>query len=259
MIATDVLGRREILSALPDLDGATVLVTGSGGFIGSRIMDLLADMGAIALGCEPPHADVLDPDTLPDADYCLHLAAHKYATTAEDSPATVADLNIRGTANVIARYGSNVVLASTCKAADPMTVYGASKMIAERAALNAGARVVRFVNVFGSSGSVLSLWGDVPDDEPVPIATACERMWMSEAEAVRLMVAALGWPSGRYALDVPAAVPMDDFARRVLDPDRVCASIPPRRGDRIRERLVAEYEHAQSFVSGVVRIVHPFD
>lgn len=254
------LDRPELLLPVPALEGVRVAVTGAGGFLGSRIMDLLAAHGADPVGCEPPDRCVLDPALLPDADWCLHLAAHKYATTAEDMPAEVADLNIRGTANVVERYGSRVVLASTCKAADAMTVYGASKLIAERVVLNAGGRVVRFVNVLGSTGSVLELWADTPDDEPILIAE-CERMWMTPAEAVRLMIAATAWPSGRYAIEVPAAESVGALARRVLDRDRVCMTIPPRRGDRVRERLVAESEIAVPIpeAMGVMRILHPAD
>jgi FlaA1/EpsC-like NDP-sugar epimerase len=234
-----------------------VLVTGSGGFIGQRVGALLEEHGATVLGCEPPNGDVLYAASLPDADYCIHLAAHKYATTAEDTPATVADLNIRGTANVIDRYGPNVVLASTCKAADPMTVYGASKLIAERIVLNAGAKVVRFVNVCGSVGSVAEIWADTPADEPLKV-TSCYRMWMTEAEAVRLLIAALDWPTGRYALDVPDPEAVWETMKR-LHPNRTYDFMPPRRGDRVRERLVAEYETTVPHVSGVVAIKHPAD
>jgi FlaA1/EpsC-like NDP-sugar epimerase len=259
LIAVDALGRQETHLPLPALKGLTVAVSGSGGYIGSRVMGLLAECGAIPVQCDLPYENVLKKLSLPDADWCLHLAAHKYATTAEDSPALVADVNVRGTANVIERYGSNVVLASTCKAADPMTVYGASKLIAERVALNAGARVVRFVNVLGSTGSVLDLWADVPEYAPVPVAVWCERMWMTEDEAMRLMVAAMGWPSGRYCPDVPEPERMEQFARRALGPDRTLTPIRPRRGDRERERLIAEYETAAPYVPGVLRINHPAD
>ena len=81
------LARPEILLPVPALDGARVAVTGAGGFLGSRIMDLLAENGAEPVGCEPPGRCVRDPALLPEADWCLHLAAHKYATTAEDMPA----------------------------------------------------------------------------------------------------------------------------------------------------------------------------
>lgn len=255
-----VLGRSERLTETPRLKHCAVTITGANGFIGARVSDLVRQRAiddVAVFDCDLPHIDVLNPATLPDADWCLHLAAHKYATTAEVMPAEVADLNIRGTQNVVDKYGANVVLASTCKAADPMTAYGASKLIAERIVLNAGGRVVRFVNVLGSSGSVVPMWAATPGDEPLSV-TACERMWMSPAEASHLLVAAMGWPTGRYALDVPAATPVADMAAR-LHPGRGQELVPVRRGDRVTERLVAEYEHAEPFCEGVVRIVHPFD
>jgi UDP-N-acetylglucosamine 4,6-dehydratase len=257
LIASSPLGRDEISLPLPDLAGALVAVTGGDGFIGRRITDLLWDLGAHPFICELPHRDVLKPETLPTADWCLHLAAHKYATSAEDTPAEVAELNVRGTANVIERYGSNVVLASTCKAADPMTVYGASKLIAERVALNADARVVRFVNVFGSTGSVVPMWEATPADQPLTVMPAT-RMWMTPGEAASLMVAATGWGSGRYALDVPAPESVSKMARR-LHPGREVKLTQLRRGDRAHERLVGEYEWALPHGEGVVQIIHPFD
>lgn len=251
------LCRDEIDLPLPEFAGSTVLVTGSGGFIGQRVCNLLRGIGADVLECEPPSADVLDPSTLPDADWCIHLAAHKYATTAEDNPAEVADLNVRGTQNVIEKYSPHVVLASTCKAADPCTVYGASKLIAERIAMNAGARVVRFVNVLGSSGSVAQLWGDVPEGQRLPV-TPCYRMWMSDREAAALVVAAMDWPTGRYALDVPDPEAVVFMAKR-LHPGRAVQYVRERRGDRIRERLVAEPEYTTPFAHGINQIHHPFD
>ena len=158
---------------------------------------------------------------------------------------------------MIERYGSNVVLASTCKAADPMTVYGASKLIAERVALNAGARVVRFVNVLGSTGSVAEMWAETPLEVPLTVMP-CDRMWMSAQEAVSLLVAVMGYPSGRYGPDVPEALPVARMARR-LYPNREHRWEPVRRGDRVRERLIAESEVAEPWAPGVVRISHPAD
>lgn len=257
VISSDALGRPEFVLPLPDLAGVSVVVTGAGGFIGERVSTLLGKLGADVLACEPPNGSVLEPASLPDADWCLHLAGHKYATSAEDDPADITELNVRGTANVAARYGNRLVLASTCKAADPMTAYGASKLIAERVALNAGGRVVRFVNVLGSVGSVAQMWADTPDDEPLTVMD-CQRMWMSPAEAVRLMVAAMGWPSGRYALDVPEPEAVHEMASRLF-PNRELVWAPVRRGDRVRERLVAEAERREPWIPGAVRIIHPFD
>jgi FlaA1/EpsC-like NDP-sugar epimerase len=58
------------------------------------------------------------------------------------------------------------------------------------------------VNVLGSSGSVLSLWDALPDTAPLPV-TDNLRMWMTSREAAHLLVAALAFPSGRYARGRP--------------------------------------------------------
>jgi FlaA1/EpsC-like NDP-sugar epimerase len=257
---TDLLGRPERPAALPRLDGLPVVVTGGHGYLGRRVVDLLGRAGAAPLVFDAPH-DVLDRDHLAllaaDGAWCVHLAAHKHAPAGEELPATVADLNVRGTRNVADAFQDRVVLASTCKAADPMTVYGASKLIAERIVLNAGGRVVRLVNVLGSSGSVLALWDALPEHEPLPV-TDNLRMWMTAREATHLLVAALGYVRGRYAPAVPPPEPVALLAERAF-PGRRIDWVPNRRGDRDRERLVGEYEVAFAFAPGVVRIVHPAD
>lgn len=237
-----------------------VMVTGSDGFLGGLCLKRLHESSVPTTRFDLPR-DVLDRDEVREAASvstdCLHLAAHKHAPYGEESPAEVAELNILGTRNVVEQFGPNVVLASTCKAADPMTAYGASKLIAERIVLNAGGRVVRLVNVWDSSGSVARTWREVPAEEPLPVSVECQRMWITAATAVMLLISALDWPSGRYA-PMSKPVPMMDTANTVY-PDRPISVIPPRRGDRPLERVVAEYEWAEKFADGVMRIRHPAD
>src|ERR1051326_1453551 len=67
-----------------------------------------------------------------------HLAGAKHAPEGELDPWMVAETNIVGTRNILeaaGHVGGRVVTASTCKACDPETVYGASKLIAERMTL----------------------------------------------------------------------------------------------------------------------------
>jgi UDP-N-acetylglucosamine 4,6-dehydratase len=237
-----------------------VLVTGGAGFLGRRCLKLLRDAGAASTSFDRP-ASILDHATVATVagghDWCLHLAADKHAPHGENHPAEVAETNILGTRNIVALFGQNVVLASTCKAADPMTCYGASKLIAERIVLNAGGRVVRLVNVWGSTGSVAETWERIPADQPIPV-TDCARLWMRPDEAAGLLVDALTWPSGRYAPNRGSASWMNDTAA-VTHPRRERVTIPPRRGDRPVERLIAEYETARPWRDGVIRIEHPAD
>jgi FlaA1/EpsC-like NDP-sugar epimerase len=258
--AVDLLGRDERLAPLPVVADRRIVVTGGDGYLGRRIVALLNALGARPVVFDAP-ADVLNREqlaTIADpATWCLHLAAHKHAPAGEDLPGIVADLNVRGTQYVVDAFGDRVVVASTCKAADPMTVYGASKLIAERIALNAGGRVVRLVNVLGSSGSVLSLWSLYPAARPLPV-TDNLRMWMTAREAAHLLVATLDFPTGRYVPAVDPPEPVALLAERAY-PGRAIEWVPQRRGDRERERLIAEYEVAFPFGPGVVRVVHPAD
>ncbi len=241
-----------------------VLITGSDGFIGGLCRSRLQEAGVKSEGYDLPH-DVTDLSELTafttgwrQGTSCLHLAAHKHAPYGEECPAEVAQTNIVGTHNVVKLFGPDVVLASTCKAADPMTAYGASKLIAERIVLNAGGKVVRLVNVWGSSGSVADTWDQIPENDPLPVASDCRRMWMSHGDAVQLLTAALTWPSGRYAPTPGDPVSMVDHTARVY-PYRAMTLISPRRGDRPTERLVAEYEWSEPWSEGVQRIFHPAD
>lgn len=231
-----------------------ILVTGSEGFIGRRVCELLGREGHSVTTCDVAD-DILSLTWMKAMgretfDRCIHLAAHKYATTAEDLPEQVADLNIRGTANVVRASGCPVILASTCKAADPCTVYGASKLIAERIVLNAGGTVVRLVNVVGSTGSVVDLWDHM--EGPLPV-TDCKRMWIGGDLAASLFVRALDLEPGRYApwVDPPTSVA---GLAEIYFPGREYVPVPLRRGDRPVERLVGEYETASTMRDGFVRI-----
>ena len=229
-----------------------ILVTGSDGFIGRRVCELL--VGHELVTCDVSDnilsAEWVERTGREKFDGCIHLAANKYATVAEDYPEDVADLNIRGTANVVRAAGCPVVLASTCKAADACTVYGASKLIAERIVLNAGGTVVRLVNVVGSTGSVLDIWDQI--DGPLPV-TDCERMWIGVDRAATMFVQALAFEPGRYGPTVKPPSPVANLAR-LYYPDRELDPIPLRRGDRPVERLVGEYETAKAWGARFVRI-----
>ena len=105
------------------------------------------------LGC------VCDLERLKEAcegvDVIIHTAAMKRMDTTSHNTYTVADVNIRGTRNVmIAGRGKKIIVVSTDKAFQPSCIYGASKMIAESIAIAGGAIVWRFGNFIGSRGSV---------------------------------------------------------------------------------------------------------
>src|SRR5882762_9529995 len=119
--------------------------------------------------------DVRDSERLVQAmngvDYVIHAAALKQVPAAEYNPMECIKTNIHGAQNVIQAALANnvekVIALSTDKAANPINLYGATKLASDKlfvAANNmAGGRratfsVVRYGNVVGSRGSVVPLF-----------------------------------------------------------------------------------------------------
>ena len=241
------------------------LVTGAEGSVGTALVPTLREQGWTVIATDIDTMNVTKPAVVRRAiaesrpDVIFHLAAYKHAPAAETMPAGVAIVNVLGTENVTSigsRYGAKIVLASTCKAADPETVYGASKLIAERIVLNAGGVVVRYFNARDTGGNVFRLWEQVSPDEPIEW-TDCWRYFISLEQAVTLTIRAASFPSGRYSLDPGPARHMKTEARD-LYPERVLRKIPRRRGDRYREPLMAQSERCEPR-DGYLTIYSPHD
>ena len=116
--------------------------------------------------------DVRDRDRLMqamnDVDYIIHAAALKQVPAAEYNPMECIKTNIHGAENVIqaalAKDIEKVIALSTDKAANPISLYGATKLASDKLFVAAnniagGSRtrfsVVRYGNVVGSRGSVV--------------------------------------------------------------------------------------------------------
>jgi FlaA1/EpsC-like NDP-sugar epimerase len=232
-----------------------VLVTGAAGSIGETVVPLLrerpmTEVFATDLDGSDRHLDVTDGAavkqlvTMVRPTHILHLAGAKHAPEGELDPGLTFRVNTVGTENILAHRGrAKVVLASTCKACDPETVYGASKLIAERMVLNSGGVVLRFFNVRETSGNVFRLWEQIPTWKPIPY-TDCWRYFISKQDAVNLTVAGLKFPSGRYTVDPGAAQHMRDVAD-ILYPGRIFVRVPARRGDRQTEPFKAAAESSE--------------
>jgi FlaA1/EpsC-like NDP-sugar epimerase len=136
--------------------------------------------------------------------------------------------------------GTKVVFSSTCKACDPETAYGATKLIAERLVLNAGGVVVRYYNIPESDGNVFRLWESLPASEPIPY-TDCWRYFNAMEDVLDLTLAAADLAPGRYTVN-PGLPRHMSIVARDLYPDRELVEIPRRRGDRYREPLKAQCE-----------------
>lgn len=241
-------------SPLRSLSNERILITGAAGFIGTELTGVLRSAGVHVKPTDidtthcPWGTEYLDVNDFTNAlevvgmwepTIIIHLAASKDAPVGEQNPWDVATTNVSGTKNVV-NLGRKVVLASTCKAIQPETVYGASKLIGERMVLNAGGSVARFVNVPQCGPNVIDIWKAIPADEPLPV-TPCTRYWMTLQEAVALLLWTCMLPQGRYKVDVGDPMKVTTFASRLF-PDRAQVHLSPRRGDRLEEPLKGEHE-----------------
>lgn len=259
-----ILGRPERSFALDQplaaLRAERVAVTGAGGGLGNALVQTLAAAGLEVCATDVETLDVTaaaDVERLRHATLVFHLAAEKDACDGEALPELALSTNAVGTANVVA-LGVRTVFASTCKAASPETVYGASKLIGERLTLNAGGSVARLFNVYDSPRNVFATWAALPLDEPIPV-TDCTRYFISSREAVALLLWSAVLPSGRYAVRDVVPRTMRDVAA-TLYPGRPIRTIPRRRGDRAREPFCAPYESVGAELApGMVRIESAHD
>ncbi|MDD3465851.1 MAG: UDP-N-acetylglucosamine 4,6-dehydratase (inverting) [Campylobacterales bacterium] len=152
--------------------------------------------------------DVRDGDRLMKAmdgvDFVVHAAALKHVPIAEYNPMECIKTNINGAQNVIDAALANgiekVVALSTDKAANPINLYGATKLASDKLFVAAnnikGSKkttfsVVRYGNVVGSRGSVVPFFKKLVNDgvKEIPITDArMTRFWITLEEGVEFVI-----------------------------------------------------------------------
>jgi UDP-N-acetylglucosamine 4,6-dehydratase len=148
--------------------------------------------------------DVRDRDRLIQAmngvDYVIHAAALKQVPAAEYNPMECIKTNIHGAENVIhaalATNVSRVIALSTDKAANPINLYGATKLVSDKLFVAANNvvgsggtafSVVRYGNVVGSRGSVVPFFVKLITEKAKELPVTHEdmtRFWISLQEGV---------------------------------------------------------------------------
>jgi len=287
----DLLGRDQVqLDPEPVRDlinGRRVLVTGAGGSIGSVICKQVAALGPerlVMLDHDETHlhdaaeglqgrfetvlADVRDPIVIERIfsrarpHIVFHAAAHKHVPILERYACEAVRTNVLGTLNVVEAARrvevTHMVAISTDKAADPSSVMGASKWLAEQVVLNrapVGKRycAVRFGNVMGSRGSVIPTFQrQIAAGGPVTVTDPRMTRWfMSTDEAVRLVLQAAAMPDGHevLALQMGEQVNVYELAERMVrlvgrrpGVDIEIAITGMRPGEKLSEELVGPGE-----------------
>lgn len=193
-----------------------------------------------------------------DVDVVIHAAALKQIPAMEYNPTEAIKTNVDGTVNVIeACLSDNVkkaVFVSTDKAVNPINLYGASKMCAEKLWLAANSfnkthfTVVRYGNVINSRGSVIESFLKLKEKgiKEFPITDKrMTRFWITLEEAVDLITIALegGEISNVYIPKVPSMTIVD--VAKAIEPDCTFREIGIRPGEKLNESLTEDY-HSDS-------------
>src|SRR5579863_10063570 len=214
-----------------DLRGKNILITGGTGSFGRKCADILRrDYNPQRLlifsrdelkqhemrtgGFDQPCfryfiGDVRDVDRLRRAmvgvDVVIHAAALKQVPACESNPIEAIQTNVNGGKNVIEAALDNrvqrVLAMSTDKAVNPVNLYGATKLVAEKLFTQANAysgtgpthfSCVRYGNVLGSRGSVIPLFQKQLKTGVLTVTDErMTRFWLSLDEGVSFVVRAI--------------------------------------------------------------------
>lgn len=203
--------------------------------------------------------DIRDRDRLKMAfrgvDYVVHAAALKIVPTAEYNPFEAVKTNILGAENIIHEAIANnvekVIALSTDKAANPINLYGATKLCAEKLFIAAnnyspeGTRfsVVRYGNVFGSRGSVVPFFKSCRAGGVVPITDPrMTRFWITLPQGVEFVLQSLAeMKGGEIFIPKLPSIRIVDLAE-ALCPGAKREIVGMRPGEKIHETLVSEDE-----------------
>lgn len=204
--------------------------------------------------------DVRDRDRLERAmhgiDLVVHAAALKHVPVCEFNPAEAIKTNIEGSQNVVdAAIDAGVrrtIALSTDKAVNPVNLYGATKLCAEKIFVHgnvyAGARDIRFScvrygNVMGSRGSVIPLFRRQARSGSLTITDRrMTRFWLSLEQAVDLVLHSVGEMQGGeiFVPKIPS-MRIVDLARAIA-PTAKIAEVGRRPGEKLHEVLLTAEE-----------------
>lgn len=280
----DLLGRAQVSTDIEEIravvGGATVLITGAGGSIGSEIAKQVAELGPGRLvlldhdethlhdvnttlggGAELDLTDIRDRVRVGALISALqpgvvfHAAAHKHVPLLEAQPGEAVRTNVLGTCNIVAAAAAagvdRLVFISSDKAVRPSNMLGYSKWLGEQLVLllaPPGSRwcSVRFGNVLGSRGSVIPTFArQIAEGGPVTVTDPrMTRFFMSVREAVQLVLQASTLSEGGeiFMLDMGEPVNILELAERMvrLSGHQVGTEIPIRFSGRRPGEKLAE-------------------
>ncbi len=187
-----------------------------------------------------------------DVDVVIHAAALKHVPVAEYNPFEAVKTNVIGAENIINaaidHSVKKVIALSSDKAVNPVNMYGATKLCADKmfVASNAysGSRntrfsVVRYGNVLGSRGSVIPVFRELMKQGVIPITdNRMTRFWITLEQGVDLVLSALeNMVGGEIFVPKIPSMKVTDLAD-VIAPDCKKTEVGIRPGEKLHEVLI---------------------
>jgi UDP-N-acetylglucosamine 4,6-dehydratase len=262
------------------LNSKTILITGGTGSFGKKCTEILLkkyqperliifsrdelkqfEMSQIFSVREYPCiryfiGDVRDKERLNRAfhgvDYVIHAAALKQVPAAEYNPFEAVKTNIIGAQNIINmaidQGVKKVIALSTDKAANPINLYGATKLCSDKLFIAGNSyvgqdhsifSVVRYGNVVGSRGSVIPFFLKQKETGVLSITDSrMTRFWITLDQGVNFVLDCLGRMVGGelFVPKIPSMNIMD--LAKVIAPDCKTKIVGIRPGEKLHEVMV---------------------
>ena len=203
-------------------------------------------------------------------DYIVHAAAIKIVPSAEYNPFEAVKTNIFGAQNIINAAidcgVEKVIALSTDKAANPINLYGATKLCAEKIFVagnnycSTGKKfsVVRYGNVFGSRGSVVPFFKECRSKGQIPITDdRMTRFWMTLDQAVKLVLDSLMQMRGGeiFVPKIPSMKIADLATAIAPECEQIVTGIRP--GEKLHETLISSDVGIHTFEFDDKYIIYP--
>jgi len=201
----------------------------------------------------------------------VHAAAMKQVPACEYNPFEAIQTNIMGGRNVIdaaINHGVQRILAlSTDKAVNPINLYGATKLCAEKMFVQANAysgaqdtrfSCARYGNVLGSRGSVIPVFQEQRKRGKITVTDPrMTRFWITLEQGVRFVVQCLEQMHGGeiFVPKIPS-MRLVDMARTVA-PECEVEYIGIRAGEKLHEALVSEDESRHTLETEDMYVIQP--
>jgi UDP-N-acetylglucosamine 4,6-dehydratase len=208
-----------------------------------------------------------------DVDIVVHAAALKQVPACEYNPVEAVLTNVMGARNVIDASidcGVTKVLAlSTDKAVNPINLYGATKLVAEKLFVQANSysgtkatrfSCVRYGNVVGSRGSVVPLFLQQKNSGKITITDRrMTRFWITLQGGVDFVIKSIEKMTGGeiFVPKIPS-MKIVDLAKAIA-PDCKIESIGIRPGEKVHEVLVSEDDVRNTVEFDDMYVIQPAD